>query len=54
MGMYFLRISPAIYGKVSGFLPTIKLGGTSSSAEGVVKDLVSEEPEGQKAKKEKT
>lgn len=38
--MYFLRIGPSVYGKVSGALPTIKLESSSADREDIVKDLV--------------
>ncbi|MDD5423365.1 MAG: hypothetical protein PHT32_08140, partial [Candidatus Omnitrophica bacterium] len=41
-GMYFLRIGPGIYSKVSGFIPALRVGGTTVSGESLVKDLVSD------------
>ena len=41
VGMYFLRIGPAIYEKVSALLPTIKIQGETVSKESMVQKIVS-------------
>ncbi len=41
-GVYFLRIGPVIYEKTCAILPTMKVGGSSTKAKEVTKNLLSE------------
>jgi len=47
-GMHFLRVAPNIYGKVSAFLPTLTVEGTSADNEGMVRELAADKSIAQK------
>lgn len=51
-GMFFLKIGPSIYEKVSKFLPTIKVGGYPVNKEEIIKNLASDKSVAPKLKKE--
>lgn len=42
MGIYFLRIGPAVYEKCAHFLPTLKIGAPSVNRDAMVKELASD------------
>ena len=42
MGMYFLRIGPRVYERVSVFLPAVKFGGAHADREGLTRKIVAD------------
>lgn len=53
MGMYILKIGPAIYEKVSGFLPTVKIEGRPADSQTLINRIVSYKSLAAKPAKEK-
>lgn len=51
VGMYFLRIGPAIHEKVSAILPTIKIQDETDGKENMVQDIISTKSLAPKSKK---
>jgi uncharacterized membrane protein required for colicin V production len=41
-GVYFLRIGPVMYEKMSAFLPTVKVGDSTIDSKDMISDLLSE------------
>ncbi|MCX5686158.1 MAG: CvpA family protein [Candidatus Omnitrophica bacterium] len=52
IGMYFLKIGPSIYAKVSRVLPFIKIDDASFNVEYVVRDIIEDNTRETKARKE--